>query len=122
MQYAKGIDPTLSVYAAYAYNDLQDVDRIRSMSKYLRDDIGITFFDLALLGRVLIDKSVEPADLIVPFVPLLSQGWALLNANGVKLHPALWDIQSSMQDSLWSLFDETGVRKLTEALQSGAVR
>jgi hypothetical protein len=122
MQYAKGVDPTLSVYAAYAYNDRQDIDRISRMSGYLRGDIGVTFFDLALLGRTLIDKSIRPADFIVPFVPLLSQGWALLNAHRVKLHPALRDIQSSVRDSLWSLFDESGVRRLAKALQSGDVR
>ena len=32
MQYAKGIDPTLAVYAAYAYHDVQLVDRIQQMS------------------------------------------------------------------------------------------
>jgi hypothetical protein len=78
MQYAKGIDPTLAVYAAYAYHDLQDIGRIREMSGYLRGDIGVTFFDLALLGRMLIDKTIRPGDGITPFVPLLSQGWALL--------------------------------------------
>jgi hypothetical protein len=44
MQYAKGIDPTLAVYAAYAYHDLQAIERIRDMSGYLRSDIGITFW------------------------------------------------------------------------------
>lgn len=122
MQYAKGVDPTLSVYAAYAYNDLQYTDRIRQMSDYLRGDIGLTFFDLALLGRLILDKPIKPNDGIVPFVPLLSQGWALLNANRVRLHPALKGIESSVRDSLWSLFDDGGFKKLSAALLSGDVR
>lgn len=121
MQYAKGIDPTLAVYAAYAYHDLQAIERIRDMSGYLRDDIGVTFFDLALLSRNLLDKSVVASDRIVPFFPLLSQGWALLGANRVRLHPALQGIENNMRDSLWSLFDEAGLRKLAQAMHTGEV-
>jgi hypothetical protein len=122
MQYAKGVDPTLAVYAAYAYHDLQAIDRIREMSGYLRDDVGCTFFDLALLGRMLVDRGIAPADRIVPFVPLLSQGWALLGAHRVKLHPALDGIERDVRDSLWSLFDAAGLRKLRTAMHTGEVR
>jgi hypothetical protein len=122
MQSAKTADPTFAVYAAYAYHDLQAIDRIREMSGYMRDDLGITFFDLALLGRTLIGKSVEPKDNIVPFFPLLSQGWALLAAHRVKLHPALSEIERTMRDSLWSLFNAAGLDKLKQAMQSKEVR
>ena len=121
MQYAKGIDPTLAVYAAYAYHDLQAIQRILDMSGYLSGDIGVTFFDLALLSRQLLDKSVVVRDRIVPFFPLLSQGWALLGANRVRLHPALKGIENNMRDSLWSLFDEVGLEKLSEAMHTGDV-
>jgi hypothetical protein len=119
MQYAKRIDPTLAVYAAYAYHDLQMDDRIRQMSEFLQGDIGVTFFDLALLARELVGGSVDRRSRIVPFFPLLSQGWALLNANRVRLHPALEGVERNMRDSLWSLFDGDGVDKLTAAMQTG---
>ncbi|MBA3342259.1 MAG: hypothetical protein H0T48_10520 [Gemmatimonadaceae bacterium] len=122
MQYAKGIDPTLAVYAAYAYHDLRQMERIRDMAGYMRSDIGVALFDLELLGRRLVDKSVTANDAIVPFIPLLSQGWALLNANRVNLHPALEGIESTMRDSLWSLFDNAGLAKLSRALKSKEVR
>ncbi len=121
MQYAKGIDPTLAVYAAYAYHDLQSLDRIRTMSGYLQGDVGVTFFDLALLSRMLIDRRIRPNDHIVPFVPLLSQGWALLQAHRVRLHPALTGIESTMRSSLWSLFDVEGLEKLRQAMQTKEV-
>lgn len=122
MQYAKGIDPTLAVYAAYAYHDLQAVGRIRDMSGYLRDDIGVTFFDLTLLGRVLLDKAIKPDDGIVPFVPLLAQGWALLQAHRVRLHPGLEGIEPAMRESLWSLFNAEGLDRLKQVFQTGDVR
>ncbi|MGH8474030.1 MAG: hypothetical protein ACREVJ_16635, partial [Gammaproteobacteria bacterium] len=59
MQVAKGIDPTLAVYAAYAYYDLQEIERIRGMAAYLRDNLfGATLFDVALLGRMLVEQQV----------------------------------------------------------------
>jgi len=121
MQHGKGIDPTLSVYAAYAYHDLQRQDIIREMIVYLKDDIGATLFDLVLLGRRLIDKEVKPQDRIIPFFPLLSQGWALLNANRVKRHPVLERIEPAMKNSLWTLFDEGAFDPLKETLARGEV-
>jgi hypothetical protein len=122
MQYAKGIDPTLAVYAAYAYHDLQAIPRIRDMSSYLRGDVGVTFFDLALLARLLVDKAIGPNDAVVPFVPLLAQGWALLRAHRVRLHPALDGIENTLGDSLWSLFDAAGLDKLRRAMETREVR
>lgn len=122
MQYAKVIDPTLAIYAAYAYYDVQSIERIREMSRYLRDDTGATVFDLALLSRTLTDKSVGPNDLIVPFTPLLSQGWALLKAHRVHLHSDLEGIESTVKESLWSLFSAPGLEKLKRVMQTGDVR
>jgi len=122
MQFAKGIDLTLAVYAAYAYHDLQAVDRLRAMAEFQRGDIGVTFFDIPLLGRTLIGKSIGPNDGIVPFTPLLSQGWPLLRANRVALHPALDGIERTMRDSLWSLFDASGLDKLQAGMRTLEVR
>jgi hypothetical protein len=122
MQYAKGIDPSMAVYAAYAYYDLQTVGRIDEMARFLREDLGTSLFDVELLARKLVGKDVTAGDMIVPFVPLLSQGWHLLNAHRVTLPPALNGIQSTMRDSLWALFNKNGVKKLRNALQTKEVR
>ena len=122
MQYAKMFDPTMAVYAAYAYYDLQTVTRIEQMSGALREDLGVSLFDVDLLARGLVGRRVTIDLQIVPFVPLLSQGWHLLNAHGIGLHPALDGIERTMRDSLWSLYDGDGVTKLRNALQTKEVR
>lgn len=121
MQYAKGVDPTLAVYAAYAYHDQQQLSRIREMSQYMRGDLSITLFDLELLGRNLRGRRVGPKDTILPMFPLLSQGWALLKANRFELHPALNEIEGAMRESLWTLFDRAGVAQLRRLLATGEV-
>jgi hypothetical protein len=122
MQSVKGFDPTFGVYAAYAYHDLQEIGRIRDMAGYMRSDLGLTFFDVELLSRNLLDRQITPRDNIVPFFPLLSQGWALLDANRVRLHPLLDGIKTYMRDSLWVLFDPAGLNILRQVMQSKEVR
>lgn len=122
MQRAKAVDPSFAVYAAYAYHDLGDVERIQGMSGYLKRDFEATWFDVALLGRMLAGRHVGLRDAVFPFVPLLSQGWALLGAHRVHLDPALQGIEETLHPSLWSLYGPAGVGQLADALYSRAVR
>jgi hypothetical protein len=121
MQYAKGVDPTLAVYAAYAYHDLQLIDRIREMTEFMNQDLGVVLFDLRLLARQMVGQAFPSLRATVPFVPLFSQGWALLHANRVRLHPALDGIERTMQESTWSLFNSQGLDMLAKAIHSGEV-
>ena len=121
MQLSKGVDPTLAVYAAYAFHDLQANERIREMSKYLREDLGIALFDVELLARNLIDRQLGTNDGVVPFLPLLGQGWALLGAHRVRLPDRLRGIQTSVRDSLWSLYDQRGCELLMQAIEAREV-
>jgi hypothetical protein len=122
MQWMKGVDPTLAVYAAYAYHDLQLTERLRRMLDYQRGELHASFFDLSLTSRELVGRGVAPEMNVVPFAPLLAQGWELVRANRVKTHPTLEGIERNLRDSLWSLYDEAGVAKLVRAMESGAVR
>lgn len=121
MQYAKGIDPSLAVYAAYAYQDLQRVDLIREMSGYMRDDLGARLFDVALLARELDGKTAGADRDVLSFMPMLSQGWALLSAARVSLPRSVEGIQRSLFPSVWTLFAPEGVDQLHDALRSGEV-
>jgi hypothetical protein len=122
MQWAKGIDPALALYAAYAYRDLQQLDRLREMSSYLRDDLGSGLFDVAMLARELRGKAIDRTAGVVPFVPMLAQGWDLVESSGVRLHPKLEGVRGRVAESLWSLYDRAGVALLRDALKSGEVR
>ena len=122
MQFAKGVDPALALYAAYAYYDLQELDRLGRMSAYLRDDLGTRLFDVAMLARELRDVRVNRMAGVVPFVPMLAQGWALVDSSRVRLHPALDGIAARVRESLWSLYEPAGVDMLRSAMQSRDVR
>jgi hypothetical protein len=125
MRYSKTVDPSLAVYAAYAYHDLAATGPLREMAAHLRDQPGVALFDLALLSHTLLHKLVPrviDGVPLVPFVPMLAQGWPLVAAHEVRLHAALSGIDATVQQSLWSLYDRTGLDKLRRALDSGEVQ
>jgi hypothetical protein len=122
MRVAKSIDPSLAVYAAYAFSELNAIDRVLSMRRYLNRDPGLRLFDIDMLGRLLIGKQASRDLRIVPFMPMLGQGWALLPAHGIQLHPLLNGIERHLRQSLWTLLDPPALDQLRAALQTREVR
>lgn len=122
MQTGKGFDPTLAVYAAYAYSDLQDLEHLEEMSSFLRGDLGVGLFDVELLARHLVDVRVGPDVPVLPAAPLLAQGWGVLRAHRVRLPVALDGLGDHLLESVWSLYDPQGVALLCSALVKGEMR
>lgn len=119
MQMMKLIDPSLAVYAAYAYNDLQDHAHLKEMDQFMRDVMGGSLFDVALLARTLKAPKAGEALTMRGFAPLLSQGWAYLSGRGIKLPAGLEALPGTLHDSLWTLFNPEGVKILRAQLFKG---
>lgn len=124
MQLAKGIDPSLALYAAHAYRDQGNRARLREMAQFLQEDLGFCLFDIALLnGQLNQQQDAAPWTGILPFLPMLSQTWSLLPAYDVKLPAGLTTISRHvMPSSLWTLLDANGVRQVFEVFPKGALR
>ena len=122
MQYSKGIDPSLAIYAAYGYHDLQRRNLIREMKDFMQADLGAPFFDVALLSRALDNKAITVESKVLSPMPLLSQGWALLSAYRVELAPRIRNLQNRLLPSLWTMFDEQGAELARGAIDSGEIR
>lgn len=122
MQYAKSIDPALAVYAAYAYHDLRRRERLQEMVRYMRQDLGACLFDLAMLAREADLGSPRGRETVFSFAPLLSQGWALLSALRVALPRRLEKLNRNLVPSTWTMFDDEGLDRIKDALQSGDIR
>jgi hypothetical protein len=121
MQSVKSFDPTLAIYAAYAYQDLLLSRRIAEMAGFLRRDLNAVLFDVAMLGRELNGKQAGTDSSVLSFVPLLGQGWALLHAFQISLPNELDGIERTLKSSLWTTFDEKGIAKIRAALLAGAL-
>jgi hypothetical protein len=118
MKVGKGLDPSIALYAAYAYHDRQEPEPIRAMQKAILGDLGVRLFDLALLGGELRGGKVASEKKLHPFVPLLSQGWALLRARRVVMPPGLEALGDHRVESLWTLFDPQGVELIRSAIKT----
>ncbi len=121
MQLSKSLDPSLALYAAYAYHDLARGDRIREMNAYLSADLGFSLFDIALLADEGDLAGRLRANAVLPAVPMLSQGWPLLGAFRAGLRPSLMELQRYLRPSLWTLFDAAGTNAVQAAFANGDI-
>jgi hypothetical protein len=117
IRYLKSIDPTLGLYASYAYSDAGQTEAIRSVLKYMDDDLRVRLFDIQMLAAPFTGVALP----VVPFAPMLSQGWALLRARRAAVPPAAHDAGDHMLGALWSTFDATGMDILGRAIQTGGI-
>lgn len=111
-------DPSMDLYAAYAFHERGDSTPIREMAQQIRDHLSFNLFDLALLSRDLIRESrrvMQP----LTFTPLLAQGWAFVEALGGPWVSELRDLKAHLIDSPWSVYDRLGVAHLKEIILSG---
>ena len=116
VQFAKGFDPSLALYAACACDTLQRRDLVDEMRRYMEADLGLTFFDIALLS------TGPKTGLILPPFPMVSQNWALLSAYGADLPTSLRGIEPRRLPSPWTLFNPAGVDTLERAIRSGEIQ
>ncbi|PBB20399.1 caspase family protein [Mesorhizobium sp. WSM4313] len=103
----KSLDPTLGVYAAYAYWDADLRDSVRSVSGLMSNDLGMGLFDVEMLAR----KKPSSSLAVVPFCPMLTQGWEFLRVLGSETDQ-LNRLKPFLKDSLWTTFDAVGMDKI----------
>jgi len=112
----KGIDPTLGLYAAYAFDRAGQSAKTASVSQFLESDLGTEFFDTAMLAGKLTGKPFRDRS-VAPFVPMLAQGWDLLRIKGIQLDPRLFEAWTRLRPALWTTFAPQDIE-----LVSGLVR
>ncbi len=116
----KLLDPTLGIYAAYAYFQAGRMQQVLSVLRYMKGDPPPVPFDVALLARFP-QELIDAQTAIAPFCPMLRQGWAALD-----LHPpsaqALADFRPLLLPSLWTTFTPEGVARARQALEGGEWR
>jgi pentatricopeptide repeat protein len=119
---SKGIDPTMGLYAAYAYAQAGQYDDVYSVFGYMRDDeIELPIpFDVAMLAlrfkpTLLTEANVRTA----PFTPMLSQGWALLMKGDAMHRPIHEELRPHLLPALFATLDAEGVAIARAKILSG---
>jgi hypothetical protein len=84
----------------------------------MEDDLRSQLFDIAMLARK-ISEDRRSSALVVPFCPMLTQGWNLLRSRGVSLPSVLDDSQDELESALWTTFKPNRVQAIFAACQRG---
>ncbi len=100
---AKRWDPTLGFYASLAYAEVGLIERVRSVAYYMRDDLQVDFFDVALLSG-----TMDSAGELFPFCPALNQSWMYLAPRGHRLPEQLERAGRKRMQSTWTTFTPEG--------------
>ncbi|MBI3301688.1 MAG: caspase family protein [Deltaproteobacteria bacterium] len=116
IRYLKSIDPTLGLYAAYAYAEVGLRDQVQSVMDYMKGDLSAMLFDVAMLAGTLAGPQAGSPYPVVPFCPMLSQGWTLLRVKRAKVPPAAEEASNHLLPALWTTFDPTGINLILRAI------
>ncbi|MDN2584301.1 caspase family protein [Aquibium sp. ELW1220] len=117
----KAVDPTLGIYASYAYHEVGRQNLVRSVARYMRNDLdGYLPFDVALLLGGRSKKFKGRFDLAAPFCPMLMQGWPLLKNRFADVPPNLVGLMDHLVPALWTTIDPDGMRGLKSELEARA--
>jgi hypothetical protein len=118
----KYLDPTLGVYAAYAYAQAGIFEQTLSIFQYMVQDSVAIPFDVAMLAARVDPLVPAAASRFAPFCPMLTQGWSLLDERN-PLHTDLHrQLASHLRPSLWTSLDEGGAALVREAFDKGDIR
>jgi hypothetical protein len=112
----KAYDPTLGLYAAYAYAQADNSSQTRSVLKYMRDENPVDLFDVRMLAFRRPPKTALP---MVPMCPMLTQGWNLLRARQVQPNVVLTEGAPHLCNSLWTTFKPSFTRQLFAMFKKG---
>jgi hypothetical protein len=115
----KGFDPTLGLYASYAYADAGLASQVASVRGIMRGDLGVDLFDVAMLANAFNGKQVV-APLALPLCPMLSQGWNYLRIKDIRLPPVFEYARDHLRQGLWTTFSPVGMSRVIESFRSTA--
>lgn len=119
IRFGKGVDPTLGVYAAYAYHQVGLIDQIDSV----RNLMEVKLLDIELLARTPLDPTTDATlGNLVPYSPLLSQGWDLLDVKNIELPAPVLAAGNHRKAGVWTTFEPEGMEILIQAHKDGEIQ
>jgi hypothetical protein len=126
-------DPTLGIYASYAYALSGNDEDARSVYDWFSqhpslDPPGLraapTPFDVAMLAGASIQGTTKNPPAIAPFCPMMSLGWSVLSSylDTNSLHGAIVQAGRYRLNCEWTTFRQRDVKFLIAAFGSGEIK
>lgn len=115
----KSFDPTLGIYAVYAYAQSGSLEGVKSVYDYMSQEREPVLFDVALLAEELPNLQPLYDNRIAPFCPMLTQGWSFLEPDQELIPAAVRQAGQHLVPALWTTFDSKGVDILWLSIKRG---
>lgn len=106
----KHLDPTLGLFAAYAYFQKGDFDGLRDLYRFLLNHQHFILGDIQLLNKLSATNLDFERENEIPF-PLLTEGWTYLNM--LESNPYNF-LSKQLQPGLWASFDRLGIDLISD--------
>lgn len=100
----KAIDPSLGLYAVYAYRQEGNKKDVKSVYRAMRAEADNMLFDVAMLAQKLSRENQR----LAPFCPMIALGWAYRQSFEQYLDPIIIEASNFMVPGLWTTFDKRG--------------
>ncbi|MFH7018636.1 caspase family protein [Flavobacterium sp. FlaQc-47] len=114
----KSLDPTLGLYAAYAYSQAGKFKDVLSIYEHMQREPQPVLFDVAMLNEL---SAKEPDPQIInaaaPFCPMLNQGWSYMSINPDHYDPLLMEVFKFRVPGLWTTFTPKGAALIRETFK-----
>lgn len=118
----KNLDPSLGLYAAYAYSQAGKFEDVQSIYDYMKREPEPVLFDVAMLNEL---SAPEPDKQVLenasPFCPMLNQGWSYLTINPEFYDPFLIEISKFRIPGLWTTFTPEGSALIKQKLKDSQI-
>ena len=116
-RHEKALDPTLGLFAAYAYAQKNDFDSAYDVFKFMSQEREPVLFDVALLALDVINPEYNDHNInytTAPFCPVLTQGWNFWNMNEDRKEDAYSFLSKCLLPSMWTTFNQKGINYIIE--------
>lgn len=116
----KMIDPTLGLYAAYAFSQAGEENFVLGVLNEMRADLEVDLFDVQLLASREIQHPINIST--VPFCPILTQSWNLMRPRGIELPKPMGELTQYLCNSLWTTFEKDATDTIINAINKGELK
>lgn len=116
LRIGKNLDPSLGLYAAYAFKEFENQKKIKSVYNYMQNDNPNVIYDVAMLsGKLSINKSTAS------FCPVMTSGWSYKRLYKDFINSKIAEAANFLEPGLWTTFNRKGTKILIPEIHQNKI-